>query len=175
VYLPDQKELFARICSFFESIRYGIIEAKIYTTRDGYALDTFQVHDPDNCDVQYRDVISYIEYELGQRLERQTPLPPLTQPRLNRQLRHFPIQPEVDLQPDERNTYQVLSIIAGDRPGLLSRIARVLVAYDINLQTAKINTLGSRAEDVFLITGAALHDTRRVVKLEADLLEQLRT
>jgi [protein-PII] uridylyltransferase len=175
VYLPDQKELFARICSFFESIRYDIIEAKIYTTRDGYALDTFQVHDPDNRDVQYRDVISYIEYELGQRLEHQTPLPPLTQPRLNRQLRHFPIQPEVDLQPDERNTYQVLSIIAGDRPGLLSRIARVLVTYDINLQTAKINTLGSRAEDVFLITGAALHDTKRVVKLEADLLEQLRT
>jgi [protein-PII] uridylyltransferase len=175
VYLPDQKELFARICSFFESIRYDIIEAKIYTTRDGHALDTFQVHDPDNRDVQYRDVISYIEYELGQRLEHQTPLPALTQPRLNRQLRHFPIQPEVDLQPDERNTYQVLSIIAGDRPGLLSRIARVLVTYDINLQTAKINTLGSRAEDIFLITGAALHDTKRVVKLEADLLEQLRT
>ena len=69
----------------------------------------------------------------------------------------------------------MLSIIAGDRPGLLSRIARVLVKYDINLQTAKINTLGSRAEDVFIITGAALHDTKRVVKLEADLLEQLRT
>ena len=175
VYLPDQRELFARICGFFESIRYDIIEAKIYTTRDGYALDTFQVHDPDNRDVQYRDVISYIEYELGQRLEHQTPLPPLTQPRLNRQLRHFPISPEVDLQPDERSTYHVLSIIAGDRPGLLSRIARVLVKYDINLQTAKINTLGSRAEDVFIITGAALHDPKRVVKLEADLLEQLRT
>ncbi|MGE5525064.1 MAG: [protein-PII] uridylyltransferase [Rhodospirillaceae bacterium] len=174
-YLPDQKELFARICSFFESIHYDIIEAKIYTTRDGYALDTFQVHDPDNRDVQYRDLISYIEYELGQRLEQRTPLPPVTRPRLNRQLKHFPISPEVDIQPDERNTYQVMSIIAGDRPGLLSRIARVLVKYDINLHTAKINTLGSRAEDVFLITGAALHDTKRVVKLEADLLEQLRT
>jgi len=175
VYLPDQKELFARICSFFETIHYDIIEAKIYTTRDGYALDTFQVHDPDNRDVQYRDIISYIEYELGQRLEHQTPLPPLTNPRLSRQLRHFPISPEVDIQPDERNTYQALSIIAGDRPGLLSRIARVLVKYDINLQTAKINTLGSRAEDVFLITGAALYDAKRVVKFEADLLEQLRT
>ncbi len=175
VYLPDQSELFARICSFFESIRYDIIEAKIYTTRDGYALDTFQVHDPDDQNTRYRDVISYIEYELGQRLEHRTPLPPLTVPRLNRQLRHFPISPEVDLQPDERNTYQVLSIIAGDRPGLLSRVARVLVAYDVSLHTAKINTLGARAEDVFLITGAALHDAKRVVKLEADLLEQLRT
>jgi [protein-PII] uridylyltransferase len=175
VYVPDQKELFARICGFFESIGYDIIEAKIYTTRDGYALDTFEVHDAYERVVQYRDLISYIEYELAQRLEHRTPLPAPTRPRLSRQLRHFPISPEVDLQPDERNTYQVLSVIAGDRPGLLSRIARVLVAYDINLHTAKINTLGSRAEDVFLITGAALHDPRLVVKLESDLLEQLRT
>ena len=69
----------------------------------------------------------------------------------------------------------VLSIIAGDRPGLLSRIARVLTAYDINLQTAKINTLGERAEDVFLITGAGLKDAKTVVRLESALVEQLRT
>ena len=62
-----------------------------------------------------------------------------------------------------------------DRPGLLSRIARVLTAYDINLQTAKINTLGARAEDVFLIAGAALRDAKTVVRLESGLVEQLRT
>ena len=100
---------------------------------------------------------------------------PLPKPRLSRQLRHFPISPEVNLQPDDRGTYQVLSVIAGDRPGLLSRIARVLTAYDINLHTAKINTLGSRAEDVFLVTGPALYDAKTVVRFEADLVEQLRT
>ncbi|MFN7086168.1 MAG: [protein-PII] uridylyltransferase [Burkholderiales bacterium] len=175
VYVPDQKELFARICSFFESISYDIYEAKVYTTRHGYALDSFQVHDPSNKQPQYRDLISYVEYELGERLLHQQPLPPLTKPRLNRQLRHFPISPEVNIQPDEKGTYQVLSIVAGDRPGLLSRVARVLTAYDINLHTAKINTLGSRAEDVFLITGQALRDPKKVVRLESDLLEQLRT
>jgi [protein-PII] uridylyltransferase len=174
VYVPDQPELFARICSFFETISYDIFEAKIYTTRNGYALDTFQVHDPDNLDPQYRDLMSYVEYELAQRLEHHAPLPGLTRPRLSRQLRHFPLSPEVDIQQDEKGTY-VLSIIAGDRPGLLSRIARVLVAYDINLHTAKINTLGSRAEDVFLISGPALYDAKRVVRMESDLLEQLRT
>ncbi|MGZ8156689.1 MAG: ACT domain-containing protein, partial [Burkholderiales bacterium] len=94
---------------------------------------------------------------------------------LNRQLRHFPISPEVSIQPDDKGAYQVLSVIAGDRPGLLSRIARMLTAYDINLQTAKINTLGARAEDVFLVTGAALHDAKTVVRFEAELVEQLRT
>jgi [protein-PII] uridylyltransferase len=175
VYVPDQKELFARICSFFESISYDIHEAKVYTTRHGYALDTFEVQDPDNGRPRYRDIMSYIEYELCERLFHKTPLPALPNPRLSRQLRHFPISPEVNIQPDDRGTYQVLSVIAGDRPGLLSRIARVLTAYDINLHTAKVNTLGGRAEDVFLITGSVLSDAKRVVRFEAELVEQLRT
>ena len=175
VYVADQKELFARICGFFESISYSIHEAKIYTTRGGYALDTFQVQDPDNRQPQYRDVMSYIEYELAQRLTQKSPLPALPKPRLSRQLRHFPISPEVNIQTDDRGTYRVLSLIAGDRPGLLSRIARVLTAYDVNLHNAKINTLGSRAEDVFLLSGPALYDPKTVVRLEAELIEQLRT
>ncbi len=175
VYIPDQKELFARICSFFEHLSYDIFEAKIYTTRHGYALDSFQVHDSTGRRPQYRDLISYIEHELGERLLHRTPLPPLTKPRLSRQLRHFPISPEVNIQPDDKGTYKVLSVIAGDRPGLLSRIARRLTAYDINLHTAMINTLGARAEDTFLITGAALNEPKTVVKFESDLVEQLRT
>jgi [protein-PII] uridylyltransferase len=175
IYVPDQKELFARICSFFEHISYDIFEAKIYTTRHGYALDSFQVQDANNRRPQYRDVIGLIEHELAERLQLKAPLPPLAKPRLSRQLRHFPISPEVNIQPDEKGTSSVLSIIAGDRPGLLSRIARVLTAHDINLHTAKINTLGARAEDVFIITGAALRNAKTVVRLESDLVEQLRT
>jgi [protein-PII] uridylyltransferase len=175
IYVPDQKELFARICSFFEHISYDIFEAKVYTTKNGYALDSFQVQDPDNSRPQYRDVISFIEHDLAERLALKTPLPPLTKPRLSRQLRHFPISPEVNVQPDEKGTYWVLSVIAGDRPGLLSRVARVLTAYDVSLHTAKINTLGARAEDVFLVSGEALKDPKTVVRLESDLVEQLRT
>jgi [protein-PII] uridylyltransferase len=175
IYVPDQRELFARICSFFERISYNIFEAKIYTTRHGYALDSFQVQDPDNRRPQYRDVIGLIEHDLAERLRNKVALPPLGKPRLARQLRHFPISPEVRIQPDEKGTSSVLSVIAGDRPGLLSRIARVLTAYDINLHTAKINTLGSRAEDVFLIAGEALRNSKTVVRLESELVEQLRT
>jgi len=175
IYIPDQKELFARICSFFESISYDIFEAKIYTTTHGYALDSFQVQDPANRRPQYRDVIGLIEYELADRLKKKAPLPALGKPRLNRQLRHFPISPEVNIQPDDRGVYSVLSVIAGDRPGLLSRVARVLNTFDINLHTAKINTLGARAEDVFLITGAGLNNSKWVVRLESALVDQLRT
>ena len=111
---------------------------------------------------------------MGERLRLKSPLPPLTKPRLSRQLRHFPISPEVNIQKDDRGVYQVLSIIAGDRPGLLSRIARVFLTYGIDLHTAKINTLGARAEDTFLITGDALNDPKKVVRMENELIETLK-
>jgi len=67
----------------------------------------------------------------------------------------------------------VLSVVAGDRPGLLYDIARTLSRYRINLQTARVNTLGDRVEDVFLLSGAVLTDSKAVLNLEQDLLKAL--
>jgi hypothetical protein len=61
----------------------------------------------------------------------------------------------VDLRPDERGQYYLLSVSANDRTGLLYSIANVLAKYRINLHTAKVMTLGERVEDVFLIDGPA--------------------
>ena len=175
VYLADQKELFSRICGFFESISFDIFEAKVHTTQHGYALDTFQIQDTSGRQPsQYRDLISYIEYELTDRIANNAPLPPLSKPRISRQLRHFPITPEVIIQTDERGAYRMMSIVAGDRPGLLSRISRTLTAFDINLHSAKINTLGFRAEDTFVVSGSALNNPKTTVRFESELLDQLR-
>ena len=57
--------------------------------------------------------------------------------------------------------------------GLLYAISKVLAQYGVNLQTAKLATLGERAEDVFLIDGAALHDDATLLQLEAELIEAL--
>jgi [protein-PII] uridylyltransferase len=173
VYTADEKMLFARICSFFESVRFSIVEAKIYTTRHAYALDSFLIMDPLGEVENYRDVMSFVEHELAALIQDKQPLPPLTRGRISRQLRSFPITPTVELRPDERGNMFYLNIVAGDRPGLLSRVARVLVDYGINLHNAKINTLGERAEDTFLVTGAALTETKAVIRLESDLIQAL--
>jgi [protein-PII] uridylyltransferase len=88
-------------------------------------------------------------------------------------VRHFPISPAVNVRPDERGTYQVLTVVAADRPGLLYGVARTLARYQINLQTARINTLGDRAEDVFLVSGPALANPKTVLLLEQELLNEL--
>jgi [protein-PII] uridylyltransferase len=172
IYTPDREALFARICGYFDRAGFNIVEAKIHTTRHGYALDTFLVMGQ-GPGAHYRDLIERIEKELPQELESQAPLPPPRGGRLSRRVRHFPISPVVNLRPDERGAYHVLSIVAADRPGLLYGVARTLAAHRVNLHTAKINTLGDRAEDVFLVSGEALSDQRQVLQLEQELLNEL--
>ncbi|MEP6658074.1 MAG: [protein-PII] uridylyltransferase, partial [Betaproteobacteria bacterium] len=174
VYLPDQKDLFARICGFFGRAGLSILEAKIHTTRRGYALDTFAVHNPANPGASHRETIQLVEHELARLLEARPPLQPPAVGRVSRHLKHFPLSPEVRIFADDKGTQYILEIVAGDRPGLLAGIAYTLAGANINVTSAKINTLGERAEDVFLVDGAALHDEQALVRLETTLFDQLR-
>lgn len=173
VYTPDRGPLFALICGFFERIDYTIVEAKVSTTRRGHALNTFLVMNEKEKLYRYGDLLGLIERDLSNRLASLAPPEPPLIGRVSRHLKHFPIAPEVSIRPDERNQYHVLSIVAGDRPGLLSRIAHVFLRHNIVLHNAKITTLGERAEDTFLITGEALENEKKTLRFEADLLQAL--
>jgi [protein-PII] uridylyltransferase len=172
IYTPDREALFARICGYFERGGFNIVEAKIHTTRNGYALDTFLVMGAGRG-AHYRELIAMIEQELAAELQSQAPLAPPRGGRPSRRVRHFPITPSVDIRPDERGAYHVLSIVASDRPGLLYRVARCLASHHVNLRSAKINTLGDRAEDVFLVSGEELADPKAVLRIEQQLLAEL--
>jgi [protein-PII] uridylyltransferase len=168
VYSPDQPYLFARICGFFERMNYNIMEAKVHTTQHGYALDSFLVMDAGNDETAYRDVMNYIEYELEQLLSRkELPQSPRIG-RVSRQQKHFPIAPQINISQDEKGNHQ-LSLIAGDRPGLLARIAHVLTQHKIEIRSAKINTLGARAEDTFWIAGDVLAQPQAIATLSLEL------
>ncbi|MDP2825800.1 MAG: [protein-PII] uridylyltransferase [Sulfuritalea sp.] len=172
VYVPDQALLFARLCGFFARLGYSIVDAKIHTTRHGYALDSFVVF-AFGATQAYRDMIGLIEHGITEQLNRQPPLPAPVSGRLSRQVRHFPVTPEVEIRADERGSQYLMSISAADRPGLLYAIARVLGQHGVTLHTAKIATLGERVEDVFLISGKELAQTATLVRLEQDLLTAL--
>jgi [protein-PII] uridylyltransferase len=171
VYCPDQRGLFARICDFFARMNYTIAEAKIHTTRHGYALNSFQIMEAVRSDTVYRDIMNYIEFELTEQITQAKPISPAASGRISRQLKHFPIPTQVELKPDHKGIY-VLSLIAGDRPGLLARIALIFDQRGIRLHRAKINTLGSRAEDVFWISGEILADAEQTAAFLGELREK---
>lgn len=172
VYAPDLPDLFARICGYFDSAGFNILDAKIHTTKAGYALDTFQVISP-TLDHHYRDLISLVETQAAQALKAEGPLPEPSRGRLSRRVKSFPITPRVTLRPDERAQRWLLSVSTSDRSGLLYSIARVLAEHKINLQLAKITTLGERVEDTFLIDGSALQQNKLQIQVETELLDAI--
>jgi [protein-PII] uridylyltransferase len=173
VYTADQPDLFARICGYFDHADYSILDAKVHTTRDGHALDTFQVVAPALSE-HYRELIAMVESTLARTIDARDPLPNPSQGRLSRRVKSFPVAPRVDLHPDEKAQRWVLNVSASDRAGLLYRIARVLATHQVHLQLAKIATLGERVEDTFLISGPTLQYQRERIELETDLLEVLK-
>ncbi|KXW56301.1 [protein-PII] uridylyltransferase [Ferrovum sp. PN-J185] len=173
IYSPDQTALFARICGYFEKISYTIQEAKIHTSLNGYALDTFQIVHKSEENDHYRHVIKRIEEELQTRLIQQSSLEEPLNSRISRHLQHFPIEVMVHFGDRERHHDRSLTIVAGDRPGLLYRIARVLVGHRINLKSARINTLGERVEDVFILDDTGLEQTGQRENIRNELIQAL--
>ncbi|HSN32421.1 MAG TPA: [protein-PII] uridylyltransferase [Ideonella sp.] len=172
VYAPDRADLFARICGYFDGAGFNILDAKIHTTHAGFALDTFQVVSP-LLEDHPRDLISLVETQAARAIAAEGPLPEPRRGRLSRRVRSFPVTPRVTLRPDERASHWLLSVSASDRTGLLYAIARVLARHHVNLQLAKITTLGERVEDTFLVEGPELQHSRKQLDIESELLDAL--
>ena len=172
VYAPDRQDLFARTCGYFDSAAFNILDAKVHTTTAGYALDTFLVVSP-HLDSPYRDLIAFVETQLALALRATGPLPEPSRGRISRRVRSFPVTPRVTLRPDERAQSWLLAVSASDRSGLLYAISRVLAQHNINLQLAKITTLGERVEDTFLIDGSALQQNKLQLQIETEMLDAI--
>jgi [protein-PII] uridylyltransferase len=203
VYSPDVADLFARICGYFDNAGFSVLDAKVHTSRvaaapspghaapvrrhgdeaapsaappGGYGLDTFLVVHPQIAEGDkgaYRDLISLVETQLTNALKQTGPLPEPRRGRVSRRVKSFPVTPRVTLRPDERAQRWILSVSASDRTGLLYAIARVLAKHHINLQLAKISTLGERVEDTFLVDGPPLQHNRTQLAIEGELLDAL--
>lgn len=174
VYAPDRADIFARICGFFARIQYTILEAKIHTTRNGYALDSFQVMDLANRGIHYRDFLNFVEYELARDLDPARPMQAVPRGRLSRHQRHHPYPTTVRLEADAQGHGYMLSITCADRGGLLFAVAEALMRHDVNVHAARIDTLGERVEDTFLIRGAALQTLAGREALEAEIIKALK-
>jgi [protein-PII] uridylyltransferase len=174
VYAEDQTDLFARICGYFDQAGFSILDAKIHTAKNGYALDTFQVV-TSLLPEHYRELMTMVESGLSVTIDQKGELPPPTKGRVSRRVKNFPIAPRISLHPDEKAQSWLLAISASDKMGLLYSVATVLAKHSISLKLAKISTLGERVEDSFLIEGSALQHNREQIEIETELLQVLQS
>jgi [protein-PII] uridylyltransferase len=172
VYAPDQPDLFARICGYFDRAGFSILDARVHTANNGHALDTFQIvasAQPGH----YRELTHMVESDLVRAIETGGPLPNPAAKRVSRRVKSFPVAPRVTLRPDEKAQRWLLAISASDRAGLLYLVARILARHQLNVQLAKVSTLGERVEDTFLIQGTELQSNARQIEIETELLQAL--
>ena len=172
VYAPDQADLFARICGYFDRAGFSILDARVHTANNGYALDTFQVV-ASSQPGHYRELTHMVESDLVRTIETGGPLPEPARKRVSRRVKSFPVAPRVTLRPDEKAQRWLLAISAADRAGLLYLVARILAQHHLSVQLAKVSTLGERVEDTFLIQGPELQNNARQIQIETELLGAL--
>ena len=164
IYTPDCHDLFARICYGFERLNLSVVSAKIYTTCPHlgvpYALNTFIVLErtpSNNLDALPDFILQKLQCHLESPPDKPTPS------KLHGQAKYMPIATTVRMQ--KQDPHCLIHITTNDRPNLLVSIAKQFLMLNVNLVNAKINTLGARAEDAFIITrcdGTAWEDGQLV-------------
>ncbi|WP_372724288.1 [protein-PII] uridylyltransferase [Immundisolibacter sp.] len=176
VYTRDRKYLFAAITSTLDRLGLDIVDARIYTSHDGDALDAFLVTDLHGERVSDPAQRREIRAALRDTLLQDTLSLSSGGRRSTRQQKAFRVDTEVSFTTDLSRDRTVLELITKDRPGLLSKVAQALAECGLVLQNARVNTYGERAEDAFFVTdanGHAVTDAGRLDALERQLVQRL--
>ena len=154
IYAPDQQEdfIFSNTTAALDKLGLTILDARITSTHNQYALNSFQVLE------QSGEPISDLRRELhicstvNQQLKEQSNKLELNIHLHSRQAEYFPIPTKAHFHQEPQNRYNTLELITTDHPGLLSKLGGLFRKHHFNLLNAKITTIGSRAEDIFTLT-----------------------
>ncbi len=177
IYAPDQHDFFAVTVAAMDQLNLNIHDARVITSTSQFTLDTYIVLDADGGSIGDNPArIKEIRQGLVDALKNPDDYPTIIQRRVPRQLKHFAFAPQVTISNDAQRPVTVLELISPDRPGLLARIGKIFLDFDLSLKNAKIATLGERVEDVFFVTDARnqpLSDPDLCARLQAAIIEQL--
>jgi [protein-PII] uridylyltransferase len=171
VYAKDRSGLLADIVSAFGSKNVNVVDAHIMNTKDGYVIDTFIVLEQDNNLVEDATRRQEIQSTVKQVIDQVVDVSPLTK-RVPRQIKQFEVPVKVNFMDTKLKQRDIFELTALDKPGLLAKITRVFREQGIMLYSAKITTIGEKAEDIFKVssnTGEKLTDEQK-----ADLITALK-
>ena len=151
VYSPPEQHTFGQVTATLNELGLTIVDARIIPCTNGYSIDTYLLLERDGRPIVDAHRLAEIEAVLKRTLVGAATTPRVTR-RAPRQVRMFTTPIEIEFRTDTDNQRTIMTLIAGDHPGLLSDVAEVFERHGVVVQTAKITTPGERAEDVFFVT-----------------------
>lgn len=152
IYTQDQPNLFATTVAVLDRMNLDVQDARIITAEKAFSLDTYMVLDRLGSlltDVERKDLV---KNTLIHALSRADQYPGLMQRRIPRQLRHFDIENTVDITLNDALQQNMVELSTLDHPGLLAKIGGLFMIQGLDIHSARIATLGERAEDIFFVT-----------------------
>jgi [protein-PII] uridylyltransferase len=177
IHAPAQDYLFAVIAAALEQLNLSVHDARVYSSVDQMALDTFYVLDASGRSIANdNERLDHIVRFLTGQLKDRDRYPEIVARRTSRQIKAFSIPTRTTMTIDPIKQVSVLEVVTPDRPGLLARVGRIFFEFDIELQAAKITTLGERVEDVFFVTDKhqqPLVDERLCAAIQAAICKEL--
>lgn len=176
IHTEYNSNLFTIITTLIEQMNLTVMDARIFTSKDNYTLDTFFVLEADGS--QLTDTLR-IE-ELKEKLIHYVTQPEAATPGISthipRAAKHFKFPTRVYFEDNVIQNQIMMKVIAYDRPGLLSQIGAAMHACEVTLHKAKIATFGEKAEDIFFISdeqGNTIIDQKKLKCLEQTITEGL--
>ena len=181
LYATDHPGLFARVAGAIAVSGGNIVDAKVFTTTDGMALDTFYIQDADGSAFDRPERIERLKLAIdrtlsGELLPMQSIAP--EKPGVPSRARVYTVAPVVLIDNNASLKSTVIEVNGRDRPGLLYDVTRALYSLSLSIASAHIATYGERAVDVFYVhdlTGMKVTQKARLATIEKRLLEALRT
>ncbi|MEW6644478.1 MAG: [protein-PII] uridylyltransferase [Pseudomonadota bacterium] len=150
---PDHPWLLSVIAGACASAGANIVDAQIYTTTDGLALDTIAISREYDRDEDEARRATRIGEMIEQVLEGKLRLPEVMARRTGRaKVRPFIVEPEVIINNQWSDRYTVIEVSGLDRPGLLYQLTTAISKLNLNIASAHVATFGERARDVFYVT-----------------------
>ncbi len=176
LYTPRTKQTFAHATGVLDQLGLTIVDARIVPIANGYSIDTYVVMELDpRIDIDNAR-LAKIRRSLARVLTKADDDGVRVTRTLSRQARVFSTEPSVTFGEDIARRRTVMELDVSDRPGLLSIVGQVFIEQRIYLDTAKIHTVGERAEDVFYISDedSAPLNQRDCASLKKTLIERLK-
>ncbi len=176
VLAPDHPRLLSTIAGACAASGANIVDAQIYTTTDGLALDTISISREFERDEDEARRAARVAEAIEKALRGDTRLPDVVAKSAagKGRIKAFAVAPEVMINNQWSNRHTVIEVTGLDRPGLLYDLTATLSRLNLNIASAHVATFGERAVDVFYVTdllGAKIDAPQRQAAVKRALVQ----
>jgi len=177
IYTGDHPGLFSQLAGAVAMCGGSIVDAKIFTTTDGMALDLFSIQDADGHPLGDARRVQRLRETIARVLSGEVvPRTVIDARHVRRREEAFRVVPRVLIDNSASDTYTVIEVNGRDRPGLLHDLTRALFVAGLTIHSAQIATFGERAVDVFYVKdgfGLKITHPQRIEAVREKMLEAL--